>query len=260
MSDAGVLYREEREQIIELVEVLDDAGVATPVPTCPEWTVREVIAHLAGVCDDVINGNIAGVGSDEWTAAQVAKRAGASMADLLQEWKELGPQIDDIAPQLPGWAGAQLITDTTTHEHDVRMALGAAGNRDSEAVLMGAEMLVLVGLDASVRHHGLAPLAVEVPERRWVVGLPAPEGAEPEAPSGADALLQRIVSTPVGHGVSDAEAATTLTAPAFEVFRALTGRRSLDQVRDLDWHGDPEPYLPAFRFGSFSPSPHPIAE
>jgi hypothetical protein len=48
----------------------------------------------------------------------------------------------------------------------------------------------------------------------------------------------------VGDGVPQA----TVTAPPFELFRALSGRRSLDQIRDFSWDGDPEPYL-----GVFSP-------
>ena len=37
--------------------------------------------------------------------------------------------------------------------------------------------------------------------------------------------------------------AAELTADAFELFRTLSGRRSLDQVRALAWDGDPEPNL-----------------
>jgi hypothetical protein len=40
--------------------------------------------------------------------------------------------------------------------------------------------------------------------------------------------------------------AATLVADPFELFRALSGRRSLDQVRALAWDGDPAPYLDLF--------------
>jgi hypothetical protein len=40
--------------------------------------------------------------------------------------------------------------------------------------------------------------------------------------------------------------AATLAGDPFELFRALSGRRSLDQVRALAWDGDPEPYLDLF--------------
>ena len=49
-------------------------------------------------------------------------------------------------------------------------------------------------------------------------------------------------------------------APSFELFRALTGRRSSAQIRRYDWTCDPEPYLPAFDYGPFTKSPTDIEE
>jgi hypothetical protein len=37
-----------------------------------------------------------------------------------------------------------------------------------------------------------------------------------------------------------------LEASAFDLFRSFGGRRSLDQIRALDWRGDPEPFLTIF--------------
>lgn len=39
------------------------------------------------------------------------------------------------------------------------------------------------------------------------------------------------------------EAETTLAGSAFEILRVATGRRSLDQVRAMNWDGNPAPYL-----------------
>jgi hypothetical protein len=46
----------------------------------------------------------------------------------------------------------------------------------------------------------------------------------------------------VGDGIPQA----TVTAPPFDLLRALSGRRSLDQIRAFSWEGDPEPYLEVF--------------
>jgi hypothetical protein len=46
----------------------------------------------------------------------------------------------------------------------------------------------------------------------------------------------------LGDGVPQA----TVTAPKFELFRALSGRRSLDQIQAFSWDGDAKPYLTAF--------------
>jgi hypothetical protein len=37
--------------------------------------------------------------------------------------------------------------------------------------------------------------------------------------------------------------AATVSAEAFELFRAISGRRSADQIRAMAWDGDPEPYV-----------------
>ena len=49
--------------------------------------------------------------------------------------------------------------------------------------------------------------------------------------------------------------AASLAADPFELFRALSGRRSLDQVRALAWDGDPEPYLDLLAPSPLPPSP-----
>ncbi|MEY2461216.1 MAG: hypothetical protein QOG30_3046 [Acidimicrobiaceae bacterium] len=40
----------------------------------------------------------------------------------------------------------------------------------------------------------------------------------------------------------------------------MTGRRSVDQLRSMDWRGDGEAVLPVFTFGPFHPSPDDIEE
>jgi hypothetical protein len=69
-------------------------------------------------------------------------------------------------------------------------------------------------------------------------------------PDGAYPPL-RITATNGGTWATDESASTSVRGPAFELLRALGGRRSLRQLRALDWSDDPEPYLPAFEFGPF---------
>jgi hypothetical protein len=49
--------------------------------------------------------------------------------------------------------------------------------------------------------------------------------------------------------------AAVLAAAPFELFRALSGRRSAGQVRALAWDGDPEPYLDVLSPYPTPPSP-----
>jgi hypothetical protein len=51
-----------------------------------------------------------------------------------------------------------------------------------------------------------------------------------------------------------------LTVSTFEALRALTGRRSPDQLRAYDWSGDPAPWLDGFTWGPFTPAAASIDE
>lgn len=125
------LYRECYERIIDLVAPLDTAGWNTPVPACPAWTVRDVVAHLVAVAQEWCDGRLSGVPTDAQTAAQVARFGEASTADLLVAGTEAVRRLNEstrsrglVAP----------VGDIVSHEHDIRGALGRPGARDSVAV------------------------------------------------------------------------------------------------------------------------------
>ena len=248
MGAIGDVYAAGRGRITELVSGLSEEQAATRVPCCPEWSIKDVIAHVAGVCDDVLAGRLDGVATDPWTEAQVAARRGRSLPELLAEWAEKAPPVEAMAEHVPGRVGSQWVLDVTTHEHDIRGALGAPGARDSEGVAVGFGFM-LSGFATSVAAQGLPPLEVRADGRSYVLG------GEGCADLGAVLLGEE---PPID--VPGAEPAATVEAPAFEWVRALTGRRSPDQVRKFTWSGDPEPYIPAMRFGPFSPSPVDITE
>jgi uncharacterized protein (TIGR03083 family) len=218
MVDVGVVYAGGRERLSALVGELDAAGAATPVPACPEWRVHDVLAHLTGVCADILAGRLDGVATEPWTTAQVDGRREVPLADVLAEWAEVAPPVEAMAKDF-GSAGHQWVADLATHEHDVRGALGETGARDSEAVTVGIGFLA-EGFLREVAERGRPTLAIRAGERDWA--------SAPGAP------------------------AATLTAPPFELLRATTGRRSLGQIRALGWDGDPEPWLPCFEWGPFT--------
>ena len=55
------------------------ADPATPMPTCPGWTVKELFAHVSGVAADVLAGNIAEAGTEPWVAAQLDEPRGPQL-------------------------------------------------------------------------------------------------------------------------------------------------------------------------------------
>jgi uncharacterized protein (TIGR03083 family) len=250
----GTVYEQVRERIVELVTGLDDRAAATTVPACPAWSIHDVIAHLAGVCADVMAGNVAGAASDAWTAAQVEARSGRSIAEIVAEWDDVGPQVAAFADDFPGRLGAQFISDVTIHEHDLRGALRRRGARDSEGVSIGVDFLGNVFLHPGVTALGLGPLEVCADDRTWLAGTGGPPTGDLDGTSRAALMSTDAIPSPTAAPVG------TLTVGGFELFRALTGRRSEAQIRRLDWTVDPEPYLPAFGFGPFSIRPTDLIE
>jgi len=73
--DLGRLYHDTRERLVVLLSQLDEAALATRVPACPAWLVRDVVAHLCAVNQDVLAGRQTRINTDAETAAQVARRA-----------------------------------------------------------------------------------------------------------------------------------------------------------------------------------------
>ena len=79
------LYAAAHERVVDLVRRLDSERAATPVPGTPEWSVHDVVAHLAAIPTDIAEGRLTGIPSPEHTSEQVASRRDRSVAELLDE-------------------------------------------------------------------------------------------------------------------------------------------------------------------------------
>lgn len=113
------IYREARQRVVGLTMGLSADELARTVPACPEWTVHQLLAHLAGGASDLVTGRMEGAPGDEWTARHVAEREHVPADDLLRQWNESGTRIDAME-RIP----FQLALDAITHEADLRAALG----------------------------------------------------------------------------------------------------------------------------------------
>jgi uncharacterized protein (TIGR03083 family) len=157
------LYDDSRARLLALVSGLDAPGLATPVPACPGWRVRDVVAHLTAVGEDVLEGRLTGPPTEEESAAQVARFAGRPFPEVLARWDEVAPRF---AAAIDGFEVWPAVLDVATHEQDIRGALGAPGARDTEVVRLGSDRL-LTWLRPP------APLRVVVEDRAYDLG---PEG------------------------------------------------------------------------------------
>lgn len=235
VAHAGV-----RARVAELLDGIDEPMAAgTVVPACPDWSVTDTLAHLVGVCIDIVDGNIGDdVGTAAWADSHVARFSSLGVAGLLDRWAETGPVIDSLAGMLPKQVASQFCFDATTHEHDLRGALGRPGAQDTDAVEVGVRFME-GALDGAIRHAGLAPVLLVTEHERVVVGAPAGPG--------------------VLDGV-DVGALPTLEATRFDLLRSIGGRRSTSQVASLAWSTDPEPYVGLLRIGPLSPPEHDVAD
>ncbi len=211
MSNA-VTYDAARRRIINLVT---NGDAAVEVDACPGWTVRDVVAHLAGGLGDFANREFSGVDTGEWGERQVRDRRDRTLGELLVEW-ERNFQVAEGLFDSP--MGTVLIAEVVEHEHDIRTALGAPGERDNVAV-RAALTRPLQEVDQRLRARHLPALRITLEHGDRIIG----EG-DPSA---------------------------TLRTTSFELLRVVGGRRSEGQIRSLDWDADPTRWLAAIQlFGT----------
>ncbi|MUL76267.1 maleylpyruvate isomerase family mycothiol-dependent enzyme [Mycobacterium sp. CBMA226] len=117
------------ERIAELVSA-PDVSVDAAVAACPGWSVRDVLAHVAGVAQDWAAGRRSAPPSDEQTAEQVARFDGLGVDGILRAWGDAAAELPRLAREGIG----PPLGDVVVHEHDIRDALGRPGHRDSAAV------------------------------------------------------------------------------------------------------------------------------
>jgi uncharacterized protein (TIGR03083 family) len=194
-----------------LVRELPDDELSAPVPACPGWSVRDVVAHLTANVEDMSVKSMSGPPTDEQTAAQIARMRDRSVPQMLADWQLAAVPFEEKASasrmRMP-------LIDLTTHEHDIRGALGRPADRDSDAVRICSQFL-LENMRPPV------PMRVVVEDAEFRVG-------------------QRAEAV----GAVEAEAAElVLTTSRFEALRWRMGRRSRAQLAAMRWSGDPAPVL-----------------
>ena len=134
-------YAALRVRVTELMQSLSLEQSKTVVPHCPQWTVKDCLAHMVGVPEDVISGQMDGVATDAWTDRQVQRHTNDSVDDLLAVWETNAPVFAKILPNIPQPVLSQFMFDQTTHEHDIRAALNKPGARESTAVAVAEGFL-----------------------------------------------------------------------------------------------------------------------
>jgi uncharacterized protein (TIGR03083 family) len=121
MTDWGRLYRDNLDAVAALASGLTEEQLATTVPATPEWTVHEVLAHLAGGASDAVTGRMDGAPSDEWTERHVGERRDRSVDELLAELRAHEDAVVDSVADSPRPA---FVWNIVVHHADLHEALG----------------------------------------------------------------------------------------------------------------------------------------
>ena len=127
-------YMELRSRVSDLLRSTPEQSGDLMVPACPEWNIRQLLSHMVGVPEDILTGNMEGVTTQAWTAAQVARHSGKSLDELAESYELTGQVFDDVLPRIASPMNSQMVMDAVTHELDLREALGDNGARSSSAV------------------------------------------------------------------------------------------------------------------------------
>ncbi len=240
-------YLQTRARIVGLITEAGAENVETmTVAACPEWSVRDLVAHLTGNCADVLSGNIDGAGTTTWTNAQVETRGDLPIRKILAEWEDLTPAFASLIDSFPGWYGVQVVADLSVHEHDIRGTLDRPGARASPGVWCCLDFLLTAIAHPTATALGLGPVEVTAGESKWVIGTAAGPSGDPNA-----AVAAALVKKQRPPSYPPTPVAAKVAAEPFELCRSLTGRRSVNQVRRLRWSTDPEPYMSLFGPGHY---------
>jgi uncharacterized protein (TIGR03083 family) len=228
----------------------DEGSLETPIPTCPDWNMRDLVRHLSEI--------------HLWAAARVAKRTDQlwleDRSELTESWPDLAvfwPEDDDLtswylqtnanlvdalesapadldcptflpAPSpLAMWARRQAH-ETAVHRFDAENAVRTASGFDPEFAADGIDELLAAFTPRResfpVESEKLMQVSTDDTDDSWLVTL-RPDG----------------VSTARGLGSAD----ITLSGTASDLYTVLWNRASdstitIDGEREiLDlWHGN----------------------
>ena len=120
--------------------VVADADLTSPVPSCPEWDLADLVHHLGSVYRWV-NSHVTRAVTTKPERSRLDVEAEPPAADLLEWWNgtfdALISTFDGLDPEMPAWNWApqskrvsfwqrRMAHETAVHRWDAQMATGQA--------------------------------------------------------------------------------------------------------------------------------------
>lgn len=213
-------------------EAASRAAMETRVPGCPEWSLRDLIAHLGEVqrfwgavvaagpatvppSEDGLDTDAPETGVIEWSAASTGELVGV----LREAGEERGCWTWWAGGDVPANAGAvarHQVQEAAVHARDAQEAAGHPEPLPEPVALDGVDefLTVLLGASGAWPHDPARVLFRAGDEAAWLVELG-----------------QRAVTRPTDGGVAGSPAAdVTLTGSASDLVLVLYGRLPLETL------------------------------
>lgn len=203
--DLAAIYLAVRDRMCAVAGGMGPGEDEKIVPACPDWTVHDLLAHQTSMPAALLAGDMPTGDVNDWIQGLVDARRDRSIDELIAEWRADDAALGGLVANV-----GILVGDLVAHEGDLAGALGIAADRsapESEALLPGA----LAGLQGPVTEAGLGAIEIRHGDRSW--------------------------------RTHDGEPGWSFEADPWEAFRALTSRRTADELRVMSHTGDVEPYL-----------------
>ncbi|HEV2345303.1 MAG TPA: maleylpyruvate isomerase family mycothiol-dependent enzyme [Actinocrinis sp.] len=211
-APSDVAYRATRENISGLIEARPELADQV-VPACPEWKVRDLLAHVVGNC----RSEHPVLADDPQSVRPVDE---LDISELIDEWSQTGPEVEQLLGERNGLNERMMVMDVFTHELDLRRVVEETAPEDHPAFPTAISVL-LGGFSVSVNARGLPALRVETEGADWLIGT--------------------------------GDEAATVRANRFDLYRSMAGRRTHQQIAGLSWSAPADTWLPAFTWGPFHP-------
>ncbi|MFJ4683807.1 maleylpyruvate isomerase family mycothiol-dependent enzyme [Streptomyces sp. NPDC088789] len=186
----GLLLRTERDALVPLLRATASEGFAIRTRACPDWTVREVLAHCSAVLTRVVERRYEkDVFSPAANQRDIAERADWTDQQVVDELErgmtEAGPKIARAGGILDGIALGEWV-----HAGDVREALGEPGAYAGAGLPLALTLLARI-----TREKGQVSLHADLDDRDEPLRFGEPDGQRPPARYIGDApTLVRLYS------------------------------------------------------------------
>jgi uncharacterized protein (TIGR03083 family) len=168
-----------------------EADLGADVPSCPGWTVADLVGHLDHVYRSVSTHIVRAVTTPPERPVRANFADEPLAADLLSSWDEqfakLVSTLEVVDPELPAWNWApqvkragfwhrRMAHETSIHRWDAQIAIGLGEPIDSRLAADGVAEVLETYLPARRRREpasltGLATLHATDLDQNWFVRL-----------------------------------------------------------------------------------------